>query len=454
MPKPYFLSLLLFFLSLSSFSQCLTSLPPPDCLGTEPVVTDGETLNGGTTKWYYGPAATISTLTLNGGTLVVCGDLTVDKFYMDKGTVFIRQGGRFVIGSGIGSGLQLKGDCSIYNYGTCEVRRNLSLENNATAITPNRVVNALSSSVFKMPNQYFVINNAYSWFVNNGTAEFWGIITDVQAAAGSVCLGNGSKTRMAILINKVANSYISPSGNSCVNVYQMSEFYGKLTSSPALFACLGSGHTSSTSCIPFGCTPNNWGSAQVFTNCAGCAAITALTIQFTSFTATQETGVFNKLQWQVNTEITDGYFAILRSADGENYETIDSVPVKQAIFFNAVDKNPLQGNNYYMIRYINSRTGMVINSKMAKVFSETIAGFSLYPVPFDNKFYVGFIPGTHPEKIILTDVSGRNIRIRSIIREEARLVEVVVLDKIQPGIYIIHMQADNKNIVAKTIFKR
>jgi len=454
MLKPYFLSLLLFFLSLSSFSQCLTSLQPPACLGTEPLVTDGETLNGGTTKWYYGPAVSINTLTLNGGTLVVCGNLTVDKFYMDKGTVFIRQGGRFVIGSGIGSGLQFKGDCSIYNYGTCEVRRNLSLENNAAATTPNRVINALSSSVFKMANQYFVINNAYSWFVNNGTAEFWGIITDVQAAAGSVCLGNGSKTRMAILINKVANSYISPSGNSCVNVYQMSEFYGKLTSNPTLFACLGSGHTSSTSCIPFGCTPNNWGSAQVFTNCVGCAAIAALTIQFTSFTVSQETGVYNKLQWQVNTDITDGYFAILRSADGENYETIDSVPVKQAIFFNAVDKNPLQGNNYYMIRYINSRTGMVINSKMAKVFSETIAGFSLYPVPFDNKFYVGFIPGTHPEKIILTDVNGRNIRIRSIVREEARLVEVVVLDKIQPGIYIIHMQTDNKNIVAKTIFKR
>jgi hypothetical protein len=411
-------------------------------------------LNGGTTRWYYGATATIGTLTLNGGTLVVCGDLTVDKLYMDKGTIFIRQGGRFVIGSGLGSGLQLKGDCSIYNYGTCEVQRNLSLENSAAAATPNRIINALSSSVFKMPNQYFVINNPHSWFVNNGTADFWGIITDAQASPGSVCLGNGSKTKMAILINKVANSYISPSGNSCVYVFQFSEFYGKLTSSPTLFACLGGTHTSSTSCIPFGCTPNNWGNAQIFSNCSGCAAITALGLQFTSFTISQENGVFNKLQWQLSNEIMDGHFTIFRSNDGENYEPIDSMPAEQASFFNAVDKSPLQGNNYYMIRYINSRTGMVINSKMAKVFSETIAGFSLYPVPFDNKFYVGFIPGTHPEKIILTDVNGRNIRIRSIIREEAKLVEVVVLDKIQPGIYIIHMQTDNKNIVAKTIFKR
>jgi hypothetical protein len=152
MPKTIFLSLLLIScLSLSSFSQCLTSLPPPACNGTEPLVTDGETLNGGTTKWYYGATAMINSLTLDGGTLVVCGDLTVDKFYMDRGTIFIRPGGRFVIGSGVGAGLQFKGDCSIYNYGTCEVQRNLSLENNATAATPNKVINASSSSVFKCP---------------------------------------------------------------------------------------------------------------------------------------------------------------------------------------------------------------------------------------------------------------------------------------------------------------
>jgi hypothetical protein len=268
-------------------------------------------------------------------------------------------------------------------------------------------------------------------------------------------LGNGSNTKMAILINKVANSYTTPSGNACVHVFQFSEFFGKLTSSPTLFACVGSGHTSNTSCIPFGCTPNNWGNAQVFTNCTGCAAIAVLAVQFTSFIAYHEEDASNKLQWQVSAEINEGYFTILRSADGENFGVIDSVPVKQgkSSLFNAVDKNPLQGNNYYMIRYINSRTGMVLNSKMAKVFAETSAGFNLYPVPFDNKFYVGFVPGTHPEKIILTDVNGKNIRIRNIIRTEAELVEVVVLDKIQAGIYIIHMQT-NKNIVAKTIFKR
>ncbi|MCW3120058.1 MAG: C-terminal target protein, partial [Chitinophagaceae bacterium] len=63
--------LLLFFLSLSSFSQCLSSLPPPACTGTEPLVVEAEVVGGGTTKWYYGSALTMNTLTLDGGTLVV-----------------------------------------------------------------------------------------------------------------------------------------------------------------------------------------------------------------------------------------------------------------------------------------------------------------------------------------------------------------------------------------------
>lgn len=456
MLKPFLLPvLLLFLLSPPSFSQCLSAPPPPDCNGTEPLVTDGETISGGTTKWYYGATATINSLTLDGGTLVVCGDLTVDKFYMNTGTVFIRTGGRFVIGSGIGAGLQFKGDCAIYNYGTCEVQRNLTLENNASAATPNKVINALNASIFKMPNQYFVINNAHSWFVNNGKSEFWGIITDQLASPGSVCLGNGSTVKMAILINKVANSYTAPSGNACVHVYQFSEFYGQLTSSPTLFACLGSGHTSNSGCIPFGCAPNNWGAAQVFTNCAGCAAIAALPVPFTSFTASPTNDHTNKLQWQISADISGGTFKIMRSADGEYYQVIDSLEVQRSFgsFYNIIDKHPLQGNNYYMIRYTNPVTGMMINSKMAKVFSETSAGFNLYPVPFDNKFYVGFVPGTRPQKIILTDVNGRNIRTRNIIHETSQLIEITVLDKIQAGIYIVHMQTD-KNIVAKTIFKR
>lgn len=455
MPKPFLSTLALcLFLSFHSFSQCYSPPSPPACTGTETLIMDGDVLTGGTTKWYYGAVATINSLTVDGGTLVVCGDLTVDKFYMNTGAVFIRPEGRLVIGSGIGAGLQFKGDCAIYNYGTCEIQRNLTLENNATVTTPNRVVNALSTSVFKMSNQYFVINNAHSWFVNNGSAEFWGIITDPQSSAGSVCLGMSSTTSMAVLINKVANTYSAPSGNACVRVSQYSEFYGRLTSSPTLFACLGNGHTSNSGCIPFGCAPNNWGLAQVFTNCAGCAALAVLQVNFSSFSAIPDNNQV-ELKWKMNAATNKGKFTILRSVNGGDYIAIDSIIVKdnETISFKLIDKNPLPGNNYYMIQYTNPQTGKKENSKMINVFIENLIGFNLYPVPFDDRLFINCQPGVYPEKILLTDVIGKNIRTSHTIGETSRTAEVTVLDKLQPGLYIIHIQT-NKNVVARTIFKR
>src|SRR5687768_16781789 len=352
--KTCFLFLLLFFSVPKIFAQCLTPVSPPACNGTEPLLIDNETLSIGISKWYYGPSVTMNNLTLNGGSLVVCGDLTIDKFYMDSGTVYVRPGARFVIGSGIGAGLVLKGNSTFYNYGTCEVQRNLSLDNGyATAATPNIVINATSSSVFKMSNQYFVINNAYSWFVNNGSAEFWGIITDQQSSAGSVCLGQASSTRMAVLINKIADSYRVPVASACLNVSQFSQFNNKLTNDPGLSVCLGSGHNSSSGCG--GCPANNWGAAQVFTNCMGCGSLTVLGVQFTSFTALHRLNGGTKLSWQFAPVTKNAVFKIQRSADGKNYQTVDSIIVidESTSLFNTIDKTPAPGNNYYMIKYIN-----------------------------------------------------------------------------------------------------
>jgi hypothetical protein len=458
MIKTSFFLLLLFFSEHKVLSQCLIAPSPPDCTGSEALLADNETLNTGTTKWYYGGAVTMNSLTLNGGTLIVCGDLTIDKFYMDRGTIFVRPGARFVISSGIGAGLILRGDSYIYNYGTCEIQRNLSLENgHATNTTPNVIINATASSVFKMSNQYFVINNPFSWFVNNGSAEFWGVITDPLASANSVCLGSSSTTQMAVLINKVQNTYATPVGNACLYVRQFSQFFNQLSDSHSLFVCLAAGHTSDAGCIPFGCQPNNWGAAQVFTNCAGCAALGVLRVQFVSFkaTPTPDDG-YSSLEWQISGARQNYIFKVERSADGIHYAPIDSFIVNEEnrITFNSIDKSPLPGANYYMIEYIDPVTGKTVNSKTEKVFFEKSgSGLTIYPVPFDNKFFISYGQGMLPEKIILTDITGRNIRISYSNRENSGQIELCVMDKIEPGIYIIHMRT-SKKYVAQTILKR
>jgi hypothetical protein len=259
----------------ASFSQCIIPPPLDSCSGTEPALPDNELLGVGNKKWYYGAATTYNSVTLRGGTLVVCGDLTFTNFTMDSGTIVIRPGGRLRIGGG--AGIVLRGHSYIYNYGIFECTSNLSLDPTwATPAKPNVVINATPGSFFKMSNQYFTINNANSFFVNRGRAEFWGLITDFGAGAGAVCLGRFSEIRMAVLYNNRRHTYIAPEGAACVNVYQYSQFRDTLTRSMNINVCLGATHVSDASCIPHGCRPNAWGTPNIFNFCDQCTGLQLL----------------------------------------------------------------------------------------------------------------------------------------------------------------------------------
>ncbi|HWC54631.1 MAG TPA: T9SS type A sorting domain-containing protein [Chitinophagaceae bacterium] len=436
-------------------AQCITPPPVPDCTGTEPLATDGETINSTTTKWYYGGTVSYNSLSLNGGTLIVCGDLTVDKFYITTGTIFIRPGARLVIGSGVGAGLQFQGGCYLYNFGTCEIQRNLSLENSASAVNPNIVINALPSSVFKMSNQYLVINNNYSWFENNGSADFWGLITDAQSSPGSVCLGNGSTTKMAILINKVANTYKAPSGNACVNVLQYSEFYGQLTSDPTVFVCLAAGHSSNNSCIPFGCHPNDWGSSQVFTGCSGCATLSALPVRFLSFTGA---GINNRgvqLTWETAMAETNGKMLVLRSGNGRDFKVLDSIFVHSTTgnVFHYLDTNPLRGTNFYRIVFSEFRLEMTTSSSVININFEPETTEAIYPVPFGQNFTIIFNREDSPKTIELMDMYGRTIPIIYTISQSTLSASVKLTRREENGLYLVCL-ISNKSVTMKTVLKR
>lgn len=452
MMKSHLLFLLLLLQASPALSQCLVALPPPACTGSEPTLLNNETVNTGTTKWYYGPATTFTSLTLQGGTIVICTDLTIDQFYMTSGTIYVRPGARFVIGSGSGAGLTLNGNCAIYNYGTMDVQRNLSLDAGATASTPNIIINATPTSVFRVPFQYFVINNAYSWFVNNGTGEFGGLITDQNATPNSVCLGNGSVMRMSVLINKPVNAYKVDWGNACVYVSQTSIFNNRLTANTNLYACLSSSHSSYSGCG--GCPANNWGSAHVITGCSSCMALGVLGSEYIDLDVTQHSAT-NKLRWSLTGASLHGSFSIERSADALHYALIGTVDVPEntsnTTTFYHTDKSPLPGYNYYMIKYI-STDKTTINSKAVRVSSTPAENFVISPMPFNQQFSITISKDIHPEKIIVTDITGKNIPIRYNINTLGNKVDVELLEDVASGVYILHLKTE-KATMARTIFK-
>lgn len=412
MPTKVHPILVLIFLLTVHFNlvaQCPPAISAPACTGSEPLVIPDEIIPSGITKWHYGAASMINSLTMRGGKLVVCGTLTIDKFYMDSGQVIVNPGARLVIASGDGAGLILKGNSAMYNFGTLEIQRNLSLDNGwATATEPNIIVNATTSSVFKMSNQYFVINNAHSWFVNKGRAEFWGIITDNQSSPNCICLGITSVTTMAVLINKVPNTYTVTLGSACVYVHQFSQFFGRLTSTPGVMVCLSSSHNSDASCIAHGCQPNNWGDARVFTNCSSCATIATLPARFTSFEIAESRNR-NILKWELESDLADFKFYIERSSDGQRFQTIDSLEQTTGHNFSYIDNTPQQGLNYYRVKAVELHSRQAIASKIISSLLNESPGMKLYPSPFSSFFFIEPFPGESITRISVHDISGKNV---------------------------------------------
>lgn len=419
-------------------SQCLTA-PAATCTNTEPLVVNGEVLNAGTTKWYYGPVTTLNMLTLEGGTLVVCGDLTIDKFYMDSGKIFIQPGGRFVIGNGEGAGLPLRGNSYIYNYGTFEVLRNLSLENGwATPAKPNVIINATATSVLKMNNQYFVINNASSWFVNKGKAYFHGLITDPQASVNSVCLGKGSQTIMTVLYNKVKNSYFAPEPFACVNVSEFSQLWDTLTTvNPYINMCLGLTHRTDSTCIPWGCKPN-WGTANLFRGCVSCGTIVVLPARFISLHAEQHPDG-NALYWKMENAASTGMFTVETSTGGRQFNPIHSFGCNQqnnTSEYSYFDATIRTGINYYRIKYADTVSKFITYTTVVKAVEEASASIHIYPNPFADRLFIS-LPGNFPSATAsIANVYGGKMTSRQLVRTGNKW-EFRLPGYYSPGIYII-----------------
>lgn len=385
------------WLSMSTaHAQCLTPPVFAATLGTEPLLVNNDNLLPAQTKWYYG-SGTIDGVNLRGGTIVVSGTLQLDNFNFESGTLVVQAGGNVLITNA--TGLVLKGDCSIYNWGRFQILGNIVLDYGVTsALRPNIVVNATGSANFFMPNQYFVINNPWSRLVNNGSGYFGGIITDHNSAAGCVCLGDRSYIETRIVINNVQNTYVVPVGSSCMRVTAYSQFRNILTSSPSLAVCLAPGHTSDACCMP-----NAWGAAVVGTNCSSCLALsTALAPEMFPVKAELKSA-YTRLQWQYAGGLQAERYMVEKSEDGQNFTALAIV---DANIYSFNDEGLQEGVTYYRVAAIDRNAKKQWSTVIA--VKRTIEA-GVFPNPCNTVMFVKLSGNSGKGKVIIYDALGRQI---------------------------------------------
>ena len=138
-----------------------------------------------------------------------------------------------------------------------------------------------------------------------------------------------------------------------------------------------------------------------------------LPVELTSFTATRYNNNMVSLEWETETEINSHYFEIERSADGQHFETIGTMPAKvnsnTISRYAMTDVQPYRGQNYYRLKMIDL-DGSYEFSDIAAVFIDNFGEIMLYPNPVID--YIQVVGGEELDEstyVEIIDQLGRRI---------------------------------------------
>jgi len=358
----------LLIISKLSYAQCgAAPITAATCTGGNGAATNGVNINGGNTYWFSGGPSTFGSINLNGGTLRVCGHLTITSLNYNSGNLIIESGGILIVGSMS----SLNGSTTIINRGSLTINSGFTMQNNN-----NYIYNDLTTSAMTI-NGTITINGTSSYIINRGIFTVSGLY--LQGPAGAVCEQNNSITYIGALTNETLNS-ITYSGNgvpACINVTSSAKLDADLTSFSKIGICKGSAVAMSGGALVH--AGGGWGSATVHTNCSSCATI--LSLGFTNFTVAEQSSSI-LLQWATNQgPAANDIFYVEKSPDGSVFKVLTTVMSRANQNSYVVNDAVITNTKiYYRIR-MQEQSGASIYSPIVMVEPTSAAQFMIYPNP-------------------------------------------------------------------------
>jgi hypothetical protein len=166
-----------------------------------------------------------------------------------------------------------------------------------------------------------------------------------------------------------------------------------------------------------------------------------------------------ELSWVTMMESGVSYFAIQRSADGINFQDIDSMDSKMKIsthdydlLYNFVDAHPLTGTSYYRLKIV-GRNGFNNQSMVIIIKNNQAEGTKIYPtIVQNNMVFVASEKNLHSAKIEFFDLSGKKISETN----WANLIGIqntqISLSGILPtGTYLARLTANGQNVKTQLV---
>lgn len=421
------------FMQLPLIAQCISVPAFPGCTpaGSIPLVS-GAIIGAGQTHTFSG-TSTYAGVTMNGGTLIICGNLTLNAFSMSSGTVIVQAGSTLTIFNG-GAAIVLGANSNIYNYGSIIFRVSLVTGSN------NTIMNCLSLSSFTVPFDQFIVQGPNTFFINNGSMQSSFFIVQGTNSANCVCMGNGSTIVTNTIINQFTNAFNTPVGASCVNVTQNVINPNQLTNMAAVNVCIPAGINIITG--------PNWGSATVSNNCISCSG--PLPIELILFEGHCE-GSRNILNWTTASETNNCVFILERSLDCISFDVVNMIDgalnSNSLLSYELIDPNVTANTlYYYRLKQVDCDGVYTYSNIISLMCLGNNNEWVLWPNPAEDVLNIYSSNYTNPQ-LCIYNTAGQVVK-NEIIGNE------IHIEDLASGIYYVKISVPNKEQVVKKLLKK
>lgn len=415
------LPLLLLFFQLRLNAQCASYPAFPGCSPAGSInLVNAASINTGQIHT-SASTTTLSSITLNGGTLIVCDNLTINAITVNSGTIFIKQGATLTLSNG-GAACAFGANTHIYNYGKIDFKMSI------VTGPSNMLVNCLAGSIFSVAFDQFVLQGPNTYLVNNGSFNSSYFIVQSTNAANPVCMGLGSILKTGIMINQFNNSIYTPLGSAaCVNVTNMVINSSTVTASTGIHICVPAG-------ISIVSGPN-WGSAIVQTNCSACTVL--LPVELVTF----EGHIENReaiLMWETLTEQNNCYYVLERSTNSVDFLSIATLngavnSITPKVYETHDSSIELNATYYYRLKQVDCDLSYtysnIVDLNTGKHANESV---TIYPNPAATTFEIKTTDDFIINKIELYNSSGELVMLKT-------SIETINLEDKPGGIYILKL---------------
>lgn len=157
-----------------------------------------------------------------------------------------------------------------------------------------------------------------------------------------------------------------------------------------------------------------------------------------------------ELKWITSSELNNKGFEIQRSTDGLNWKAIDFIQgngdSKKATYYHYSDKTVVNEKNYYRLKQVDE-TETYTFSEIIEISSDKDSEMVVYPNPVADYVGIRNVIGD----VTIFDTNGRVVR-KQTIKEEG--INMIQLEQLQSGIYIIQATSKDGHIATKKVIKQ